>query len=167
MNQNDCSGKTLKLWPVFVDHYISTDNSIPIDEQFITDRGDLITDNAPDIGSELERDASGRFITSRLPYPYVDNLDCLSPIFRQQLEEASALARKKKRLSNEVMDEMILTLCKGHYMPLSVISKLMDRTPQNLREKQLVPLVKAGKIRLAFPHARRHKRQGYISGNVN
>lgn len=21
MNQNDCSGKTLKLWPVFVDHY--------------------------------------------------------------------------------------------------------------------------------------------------
>lgn len=156
---------------VFGVNPLSTDNSIPIDGQIITDRGslitdndDLITDNELEIGSEHERDAFGRFITSKLPYPYVDNLDCLSPILRQQLEDASALARKKKRLSNEVMDEMILTLCNGHYMPLSVISKLMERTPQNLREKQLVPLVKAGKIRLAFPHARRHKRQGYISG---
>ncbi|AJI85804.1 hypothetical protein CH54_2103 [Yersinia rochesterensis] len=25
MNQNDCSGKTLKPWPVFVDHYTFTD----------------------------------------------------------------------------------------------------------------------------------------------
>jgi len=139
-------------------------------EQIITDSTHLITDNDEMItDSELHssddhsRDAYGRFITAKLPHPYVDNLDYLSPPFRQQLEEASALAREKKRLSNEVMDEMILTLCEGHYMPLSVISKLMARTPQNLREKQLVPLVKSGRIRLAFPHARRHKRQGYIS----
>jgi len=26
MNQNDCSGKTLKLWPVFVDRYIISFN---------------------------------------------------------------------------------------------------------------------------------------------
>ena len=26
MNQSDCSGKTLKPWPVFVDHYRVTDN---------------------------------------------------------------------------------------------------------------------------------------------
>jgi hypothetical protein len=24
MNQSDCSGKTLKLWPVFVDHFTET-----------------------------------------------------------------------------------------------------------------------------------------------
>ncbi|MHA0874306.1 RNA-binding domain-containing protein [Enterobacter pasteurii] len=139
-------------------------------EQIITDSTHLITDNDEMItDSELHsiddhsRDAYGRFITAKLPHPYIDNLDYLSPLFRQQLEEASALAREKKRLANEVMDEMILTLCEGHYMPLSVISKLMARTPQNLREKQLVPLVKSGRIRLAFPHARRHKRQGYIS----
>lgn len=24
MNQNDCSGKTLKPWPIFVDHYIKS-----------------------------------------------------------------------------------------------------------------------------------------------
>lgn len=63
---------------------------------FITDRVSLITDNELEIGSEHERDAFGRFITSKLPYPYVDNLDYLSPILRQQLEDASALAKKKK-----------------------------------------------------------------------
>jgi hypothetical protein len=87
---------------VFGVNPLSTDNSILIDGQIITDRGnlitdndDLITDNELEIGSDMN-DAFGRFITSKLPYPYVDNLDCLSPILRQQLEDASALARKKK-----------------------------------------------------------------------
>jgi len=34
MNQNDCSGKTLKLWPVFVDHYILA-SSRPREDNFI------------------------------------------------------------------------------------------------------------------------------------
>jgi len=156
---------------VFGVNPLSTDSSTPIGGQIITDRNglitdndDLITDSELGVDNEHERDALGRFITVKLPYPYIDNLDYLSPVLRKQLEDASSLAREKKRLSNEVMDEMILALCNGHYMPLSIISKLMGRTPQNLREKQLVPLVKTGRIRLAFPHARRHKRQGYISG---
>ena len=28
MNQNDCSGKTLKPWPVFVDHYRDKDDKL-------------------------------------------------------------------------------------------------------------------------------------------
>lgn len=141
---------------------IITDNTSLITDSsyLITDNDEIITDN------EQERDDLGRFVTDKLPYPYIDNLDHLSLSLRQQLEAASSLAREKKRLSNEVMDEIILALCAGHYMPLSIISKLMSRTPQNLREKQLVPLVRMGKIRLAFPHARRHKRQGYIACEV-
>ena len=138
--------------------------------QFITDKGSLITDNDCLItdnklnkDSKQERDEFGRFITTMLPFPYIDDLDCLSLALRKQLEEASALAREKKRLSNEAMDEIILALCRGHYLPLGIIAKLMARTPQNLREKQLIPLVKSGKISLAFPHARRHRRQGYIT----
>ncbi|HBA7540209.1 TPA: AAA family ATPase, partial [Escherichia coli] len=149
---------------VFGVNPLSTDNSFANEAQIITDSDNLITDNEELItDNEKERDALGRFITEKLPFPYVDNLECLSPTLRQRLEDISALAREKKRLSNETMDEIILKLCSGHYMPLSVIAKLMARTPQNLREKQLVPLVRSGKIRLAFPHARRHKRQGYIS----
>lgn len=156
---------------VFGVNPLSTDVPSPQQNQIITDSDNLITDNGHLItdndelvtDNEQERDVLGRFVTAKLPYPYIDNLDCLSPALRQQLEATSSLAREKKRLSNDAMDEIILTLCTGHYMPLSIISKLMSRTPQNLREKQLVPLVKSGKIRLAFPHARRHKRQGYIT----
>ncbi|MBN3196312.1 RNA-binding domain-containing protein [Pectobacterium versatile] len=159
---------------VFGVNPLSTNTSDSLREQIITDSDPLITDNNSLItdndekirDSEQERDSLGRFVTDKLPYPYIDNLDHLSLELRQQLEVASALAREKKRLSNEAMDEIILALCSGHYMPLSVISKLMSRTPQNLREKQLVPLVKMGKIRLAFPHARRHKRQGYITSEI-
>ena len=61
------------------------------------------------------------------------------------------------------MDNIVLTLCKGHFIPLSIIAMLTSRTPQNIREKQIVPLVEQGKIRLAFPHARKHKKQGYIA----
>jgi len=129
----------------------------------ITDNDCLITDNKLNKDSKQERDEFGRFITTMLPFPYIDDLDCLSLALRKQLEEASALAREKKRLSNEAMDEIILALCRGHYLPLGIIAKLMARTPQNLREKQLIPLVKSGKISLAFPHARRHRRQGYIT----
>lgn len=43
---------------------------------------------------------------------------------------------------------MIINICSGHYVYISVKAKLMDRTPQNLREKQLVPLIKQGKIDL-------------------
>lgn len=159
---------------VFGVNPLSINTSDSLHDQIITDNASLITDNSYLItdndeittDNEQERDVLGRFVTDKLPYPYIDNLDHLSLELRQQLEAASALAREKKRLSNEVMDEIILALCTGHYMPLSIISKLMLRTPQNLREKQLVPLVKMGKIRLAFPHARRHKRQGYITCEV-
>ncbi|HDM8439362.1 RNA-binding domain-containing protein [Yersinia enterocolitica] len=159
---------------VFGVNPLSINTPDSLHDQIITDNASLITDNSYLItdndeittDNEQERDVLGRFVTDKLPYPYIDNLDHLSLELRQQLEAASALAREKKRLSNEVMDEIILALCTGHYMPLSIISKLMLRTPQNLREKQLVPLVKMGKIRLAFPHARRHKRQGYITCEV-
>ncbi|BFI68419.1 RNA-binding domain-containing protein [Yersinia pseudotuberculosis] len=159
---------------VFGVNPLSINTPDSLHDQIITDNASLITDNSYLItdndeittDNEQERDILGRFVTDKLPYPYIDNLDHLSLELRQQLEAASALAREKKRLSNEVMDEIILALCTGHYMPLSIISKLMLRTPQNLREKQLVPLVNMGKIRLAFPHARRHKRQGYITCEV-
>jgi integrase len=32
MNQNDCSGKTLKPWPVFVDHYIATWEEVDLEK---------------------------------------------------------------------------------------------------------------------------------------
>lgn len=123
----------------------------------LTDSGDLITDNDP------YRDMDGRFISDKLPYPYIDSFDCLSVVLQKQLMELSQPARGKKRLPNEMMDKIILELCRDHFVPLSVIAVLVDRTPQNVREKQITKLLEQGKLAMAFPYAKRHKRQGYIT----
>ncbi|EAR55914.1 hypothetical protein SKA34_17135 [Photobacterium sp. SKA34] len=122
-----------------------------------TDNGDMITDKGPD------RDELGRFVTNKLPYPYIDDFECLDDQLKQKLKGISEPARDKKRLSNEIMDDIVLNLCRGHFIPLSIIAQLVDRTPQNIREKQLAPLVENGKMSMAFPYAKRHKKQGYIT----
>ncbi|ACR67593.1 AAA family ATPase [Edwardsiella ictaluri] len=139
--------------------------------EFITDKGEMITDNDSLItdnndvttSDSHKRDHVGRFITDKLPAAYIDDFNFLSSSLQRQLIDTASPAREKRRLPNDIMDKIILSLCQGHFMPLSVIAMLTKRTPQNIREKQLIPLVKQGKLRLAFPHVRRHKKQGYMT----
>lgn len=143
---------------VFISNPLSTPPFITDSANLITDNGTMITDSqAP------ARDSLGRFITDRLPSPYIDNFERLDAGLQQRLMLISQPSREKKRLSNEEMDAIVLSLCKGHFVPLSVIAMLLDRTPQNVREKQLSPLVKQGKMSMAFPYAKRHRKQGYIT----
>ncbi|MBD2793281.1 RNA-binding domain-containing protein [Xenorhabdus szentirmaii] len=148
-------------------------NTLPSDKAFITDNGKMITDNGEMITDNVDclidsnqnRDEQGRFVTGKLAHPYIDDFYVLNSMLQNKLKEISFPAREKKRLSNEMMDSIVLELCKGHFIPLHIIAMLVNRTPQNVREKQLSPLVEQGKLRLAFPHAKRHKRQGYITKN--
>jgi len=156
---------------VFAINPLSPEHLMAKNKEIITDNGEMITDSNTLITDSdkyitdngQERDSLGRFISEKLPHPYIDNFTCLSLSLQQELNDISKLAREKKRLPNEIMDNIVLTLCKGHFIPLSIIAMLTSRTPQNIREKQIVPLVEQGKIRLAFPHARKHKKQGYIA----
>ena len=149
---------------VFAANPLSDQPIITDSENNITDNSLIITDSENNITDMTsERDALGRFVSGKLPYPYIDDFELLDSKLQQRLEEISQLAREKKRLTNDVMDKMILQLCEGHFIPLSIISALVNRTPQNIREKQLSPLVEKGIMAMAFPHAKRHKQQGYIT----
>ncbi|HDY7621291.1 TPA: putative DNA binding domain-containing protein [Vibrio vulnificus] len=146
---------------VFASNPLSIERNITDSGKMITDSEGLITDKQ--VSTQLDRDGEGRFISDKLPHPYIDDFERLSPSLQNNLSAIAQPARDKKRLPNEVMDSVVLELCRGHFIPLSIIAKLVDRTPQNIREKQLSPLVAQGKMKMAFPHAKRHKHQGYIT----
>ncbi|KXH84144.1 transcriptional regulator [Sporosarcina sp. HYO08] len=81
------------------------------------------------------------------------------------LWEISALARKKKRLPPDVMEEIVMGLCALRPLMLRELASLLERTPDGLRNNYLAKLVDQGKIRLKYPDQINHPRQAYMIAN--
>lgn len=81
-----------------------------------------------------------------------------------KLWEISELARKKKRLSPNVMEDIIVKLCAHAQKPLMLreLAALLERTPDGLRNNYLAKLLDKGKLRLKYPDQVNHPKQAYI-----
>lgn len=112
-------------------------------------------------GITEQRDTNGCLLSDQLDAPVIDSLDRLTPEFRAGLEEIAADPRAKGRISSEAMRQAILSVCMGHYVALSSLAELVNRDTDALRQQHLKPLVKEGKLRLAFPTAPTHAKQAY------
>ncbi len=112
-------------------------------------------------GSSEQRDADGCLLSTQLDAPVIDSLDRLKPEFRANLEGLASEPRSKGKISQQVMRQAILSLCRGHYVALSSLSALVARDSDALRQQHLKPLAKEGKLRLAFPTAPTHAKQAY------
>lgn len=110
---------------------------------------------------DKNRDLSGRLVSPLLDKPFVDELDILAPTFKQQLEHIASLTREKKRLSTEEIRDVIKALCTEHFMAISVLSQLINRTAQNIRQSHLKMMVEENELRLAFPNKPNSPKQGY------
>lgn len=110
-----------------------------------------------------ERDAEGRFISVQLNKPFVDKLDALTDEFSLRLNALGAQARAQSRLDVDTMKQLISALCKGHYIPVSVLEVLLGRKPQSLRQNYLKPMVTDGVLKMAFPHTPNSPLQGYTT----
>lgn len=110
-----------------------------------------------------ERDAEGRFISVQLNKPFVDKLDTLTDEFSLRLNALGAQARAQSRLDVDTMKQLISALCKGHYIPVSVLEVLLGRKPQSLRQNYLKPMVTDGVLKMAFPHTPNSPLQGYTT----
>jgi hypothetical protein len=77
------------------------------------------------------------------------------------LIQLAALPREKARLEKQTMMDVILSVCEGRYVRLSVLSELLKRDSDGLRKSYLDKLVKEQRIRRAFPGAPTHKLQSY------
>ena len=110
---------------------------------------------------QARRDEHGCLISPLLDAPVVDTLAALSPALRDELLQRAALPRAKARLDRDSMASVILSVCEGRYVRLSVLAELLSRDADGLRKGYLDALVKDYRIRRAFPGTPTHEMQSY------
>ncbi|MED4730028.1 transcriptional regulator [Aneurinibacillus migulanus] len=81
----------------------------------------------------------------------------------EELWRISELARKRKRLSPKVMEEIIVRLCVHRPLRLKELADMLERTPDGLRNNYLAKLLREGRIRLKYPDQVNHPKQAYIT----
>lgn len=123
-------------------------------EQPVAVVGESVTDPAT-------RDEHGCLLSPLLDAPILDDLHALSEALREDLLLRAALPRAKARLERPVMVDVILSVCEGRYVRLSVLAELLNRDPDGLRKGYLEALVKEHRIRRAFPGTPTHELQSY------
>lgn len=111
--------------------------------------------------SETTRGGDGYLHSQQLTLPVIDTLDQLSKELGTQLEAIAAEPRQKARLDKTVMEQVVLSVCTGHYITLQALASLLNRSPEALRNQYLSPMVKDRRLSLAFPHTPTHERQAY------
>lgn len=120
---------------------------------------------APDIGAQVLRDGNGCLLSGLLDAPIIDDLELISPELKSGLEALASLPRAKERLNPEIMESVILAVCKDRYITLNVLAKLVSRNPDALRKNYLDNLVKTRRISRAFPGTPTHEKQSYRTVN--
>lgn len=113
------------------------------------------------VGESGNRDEHGCLLSPLLDAPILDDLAALSEALRSELLGRAALPRAKARLERQAMVEVILAVCEGRYVRLSVLAELLNRDPDGLRKGYLDALVKEHRIRRAFPGTPTHELQSY------
>jgi ATP-dependent DNA helicase RecG len=108
-----------------------------------------------------QRDAQGCLLSPLLDAPIVDDLAALTAELRATLIKRASVPRSKARMDREEMTRVILSVCDGRYVRLSVLAELLQRDPNGLRKGYLDGLVKDQLIRRAFPGTPTHELQSY------
>ncbi|WFF38314.1 putative DNA binding domain-containing protein [Moraxella nasibovis] len=93
----------------------------------------------------------------------ITDLSILPTELQQKFIEITKPAKDKKRLKPELMQALIIELCLNHYLTSKVLAQLLDRNQQFLRADYLLPMVKNGKLILAYPNQPTHENQAYKS----
>jgi predicted HTH transcriptional regulator len=66
-----------------------------------------------------------------------------------------------RKLEATRMQELILLLCRDHWLSLAELSALLDRDSKALQDQYLTQMLAAGKIQLQFPETPNHPKQAY------
>lgn len=122
-----------------------------------------VTSEYSEVSSEYSelRDHSGCLLSDHLDAPLIDDLEKLSPAFKTELEAIAAEPRDKKRLPKDKVWMAIQAICAEHFVTLAVLAKLLHRHPDGLRQQHLTQMVRARRVRLAFPTKPTHEKQAY------
>jgi len=87
----------------------------------------------------------------------------LLPSKGEEWKAAAAKIAGKGKVSKEEMEAAILELCQGRFLTLTELASFLDRAAQNLRNKYLTPMVRAGKLRFRYPDQPNRTDQAYTT----
>ena len=104
-------------------------------------------------------------ITPELTGPHLD-WSALLPELQTMLVEMALPVSKRTRVPPSMLQETVLRLCGGRYLGLRVLAKVLQRDPDDLRKRTLIPMVKAGALKTAFA-ALNDPRQAYAAADSN
>ena len=159
--------------PIISESSQITDSSSQITDSSsqITDSSSQITDSSSqiaDLSSQIvdvnlgcQRDSEGRLVTKTHALNFVDSLESLSPEYLESLQAMAERPRTKRRLSPEIMKEVVRHLTLGHFITIGCLAELMNRNSETLRGHHLAQMVKDGELRIAFPKTPNDPRQAY------
>lgn len=81
----------------------------------------------------------------------------------EEWKAAAATIAGKGKVSKEEMEAVISELCQGRFLTLTELASLLNRAAQNLRNKYLTPMVRAGKLRFRYPDQPNRTDQAYTT----
>lgn len=84
-------------------------------------------------------------------------------ILSDEVQQKIAALRPCQRLSPELLDELVLQICKGNWVTLPQLAHLLDRTPDYLRRRCLQSLVRHGLLQMKDPQKPTHPKQAYTA----
>jgi len=111
--------------------------------------------------TKKQRDQDGCVISDLHELSFIDDLSCLSHDVKNKLIEIAKPATDNLRLNKKLTQQIILELCDGHYITISVLSHLLNRQTESLRGSYLSSMVKQGLLKYAFPAEPTDPRQAY------
>lgn len=114
-------------------------------------------------GNLANLDEVGRVLLPEFSCPLINNLTHLHSSYRQQLEETALEPRTKKKISKEIMNQVLQNLCREQFVTATALAELVCRDPATLRGQYLTPLKNAGLLALAFPQTPTDPQQAYIT----
>ena len=81
----------------------------------------------------------------------------------ERLRELAEPVVSKKRASAPVVRTVILEMCKGRYLTVQQLSRLLERNALHLRHAYLAPMVGEGLLRQKYPEATNRPDQAYTT----
>jgi hypothetical protein len=115
-----------------------------------------------ELGSEPSTSGFGRQVEG-LDYPLIDALDGLDPDLRGQLEAIAAKVKGHGKVAPATSREVVAELCRARFLTIRVLSSLLNRDEDYLRQRILNPMVQERVLERAFPQAPNDPRQAYTA----
>jgi ATP-dependent DNA helicase RecG len=128
-----------------------------------------LDDHSTDVGYELDLQTESDPIpinSDHLPVKS-DHLRVSSdhlPVKSDHLDSLVALAQPvygKRKVSKELMQDVICALCRDQFLTQKQLSEVLDRSPHTLRNSYLTQMIKDGQLELKYPNKPNHPQQAY------